>query len=44
MRVLNVEFEDDVAEVTVTNLGEYNEWQKLFDFHQKLKKLGDDNK
>jgi len=44
MRVLNVEFEDDVAEVTVTNLGEYNEWQQLFDYHQKLKELGDDNK
>ena len=43
MRVLNVEFEDDMAEVTVTNLGEYNEWQKLFDYHQKLKQLTDDN-
>ena len=44
MRVLNVEFEDDLAAVTVTNLGEYNEWQQLFDYHQKLKELGDDNK
>jgi hypothetical protein len=44
MRVLNVEFEDDVAEVTVTNLGDYNSWQQLFDYHQKLKELGDDNK
>jgi hypothetical protein len=43
MRVLNVEFEDDMAEVTVTNLGEYNAWQKLFDFHQQLKQLSDDN-
>jgi hypothetical protein len=43
MRVLNVEFEEDMAEVTVTNLGEYNAWQKLFDFHQQLKQLSDDN-
>jgi hypothetical protein len=44
MRVLNVEFEDDVAEVTVTNLGEYDDWQQLFDYHQKLKQPNDDNK
>jgi hypothetical protein len=43
MRVLNVEFEEDVAEVTVTNLGEYDDWQQLFDFHQKLKQLTNDN-
>jgi hypothetical protein len=44
MRVLDVDFEDDMASVTVTNLGEYNAWQQLFDFHQKLKQLTDDNK
>ncbi len=44
MRVLDVDFEEDVAAVTVTNLGEYNEWQQLFDFHQKLKQLTDDDK
>lgn len=44
MRVLNVEFVDNVAEVTVTNLGEYDEWQQLFDFHQQLKQLCDDSK
>jgi hypothetical protein len=44
MRVLDVDFKEDVAAVTVTNLGEYNEWQQLFDFHQKLKQLTDDNK
>jgi len=43
MRVLNVEFEDDVAAVTVTNLGEYDDWQQLFDYHQKLKQLTNDN-
>ena len=43
MRVLDVDFEDDMASVTVTNLGEYNEWQQLFDFHQKLKQVNDDN-
>ena len=43
MRVLNIEFEDDVAEVTVTNLGDYNSWQQLFDYHQKLKQLSNDN-
>jgi hypothetical protein len=43
MRVLNVEFEDEMAEVTVTNLGDYNSWQQLFDYHQKLKQLNDDN-
>ena len=43
MRVLDVDFEEDVAVVTVTNLGEYNEWQQLFDFHQKLKQVNDDN-
>lgn len=44
MRVLDVEFEDDTAAITVTNLGEYDDWQQLFDFHQKLKQLTDDNK
>ena len=43
MRVLDVEFEDDIAAITVTNLGEYDDWQQLFDFHQKLKKHSDDN-
>ena len=43
MRVLDVDFEDDIASVTVTNLGEYNAWQQLFDFHQKLKQVNDDN-
>lgn len=43
MRVLDVDFEDDIASVTVTNLGEYNAWQQLFDYHQKLKQLSDDN-
>ncbi len=44
MRVLNVEFDDNVAEVTVTNLGEYDDWQQLFDFHQQLKNISDDSK
>jgi hypothetical protein len=44
MRVLDVDFEDDMASVTVTNLGEYNSWQELFDYHQKLKQLSNDNK
>lgn len=43
MRVLDVEFEDDIAAITVTNLGEYDSWQQLFDYHQKLKQLSDDN-
>ena len=43
MRVLDVEFEDDTAAITVTNLGEYDDWQQLFDFHQKLKQLTNDN-
>lgn len=43
MRVLDVDFEEDVAVVTVTNLGD-DDWQQLFDYHQKLKELGDDNK
>ena len=43
MRVLDVDFKDDMASVTVTNLGEYNSWQQLFDFHQKLKQLRNDN-
>jgi hypothetical protein len=43
MRVLDVDFEDDVAVITVTNLGEYDDWQQLFDFHQKLKQLSNDN-
>jgi hypothetical protein len=44
MRVLNVEFDDNVAEVTLTNLGEYDDWQQLFDFHQQLKNISDDSK
>jgi hypothetical protein len=43
MRVLDVEFEDDTAAITVTSLGEYDDWQQLFDFHQKLKQISDDN-
>ena len=43
MRVLDVDFEEDVAVVTVTNLCD-DDWQQLFDYHQKLKELGDDNK
>ena len=43
MRVLDVEFEDDTAAITVTNLGEYDDWQQLFDYHQKLKQISDDN-
>ena len=44
MRILDVDFKDDVAAVTVTNLGEQNSWQQLFDYHQKLKQLSNDNK
>lgn len=43
MRVLDVEFENDIAAITVTNLGKDKSWQQLFDFHQKLKQLSNDN-
>ncbi len=44
MTIYNIEFDDDFVGVIVTNLGQYNGWQQLFDFHQNIKQLNDDNK
>jgi hypothetical protein len=44
MTIYNIEFNDDFVGVIVTNLGEYDDWQQLFDFLQKLKELSNDNK
>jgi hypothetical protein len=44
MTIYNIEFDDDSVGVIVTNLGDYNDWQQLFDFYQKLKELSNDNK
>jgi hypothetical protein len=43
MTIYNIEFNDDFVGVIVTNLGDYNDWQQLFDFYQKLKELSNDN-
>lgn len=44
MTIYNIEFDDDFVGVIVTNLGQYDDWQQLFDFHQNIKQLNDDNK
>ena len=44
MTIYNIEFDDDFVGVIVTNLGQYDGWQQLFDFHQNIKQLNDDNK
>ena len=44
MTIYNIEFNDDFVGVIVTNLGDYNDWQQLFDFLQKMNELNDDNK
>ena len=44
MTIYNIEFDDDSVGVIVTNLGEYDDWQQLFDFLQKLKEHSNDNK
>jgi hypothetical protein len=44
MTIYNIEFDDDSVGVIVTNLGDYDDWQQLFDFYQNIKQLNDDNK
>jgi hypothetical protein len=44
MTIYNIEFDDDFVGVIVTNLGQYDDWQQLFDFHQNIKQLNDNNK
>ena len=33
-----------LPEKLIKNLGDYNDWQQLFDFLQKMNELNDDNK
>jgi hypothetical protein len=44
MTIYNIEFDDVSVGVIVTNLGDYDDWQQLFDFYQNIKQLNDDNK
>jgi hypothetical protein len=44
MTIYNIEFDDDFVGVIVTNLGQYDDWQQLFDFHQNIKQLNHNNK
>ena len=43
MTIYNIEFDGDSVGIIITNLGDYDDWQQLFDFYQNIKQLNNDN-